>query len=456
VTSPLVPATLFVLAIALQALLPRLRLLVVLLGAALAGAWAVGTKTATTGALFAALPWDVFVILVSLGAISEIFARSRLFDRLAVGVTRLGASDPRRVGPFFAVVMFVISGLVNNLTAVLLVMPVLLVLLRLSGTTRRHLRWTLGPFIVACNLGGASTPVGDFPAILLLGAGAMSFFDYLRLALPAATCGLVLFLAAALVAGRGSGGGREGPGGEGQSEIDRRLTASVVEALYRRVRLDTRLLVPAASSLALMLAGWLILPRFGVTPDLVAWGGAVLAGTFAVLLVRRGSGRLLREVVVKALDAESTLFLFALFFMVGVVRQTGLFQELAGVLLGLPLSPSGRLVVFLVASGLTTGLFSAGPSMAALLEVARELATALPPHAVYVGLAMSVCAGSSFFLTAATSGPLAQSLVARARLRGPGGEALHFGFVDFLPVGVLAFVVILAVAVATSLVLARP
>lgn len=447
-SSPLVPAGIFLAAIVAQALLPRLRLLVVLLGAATAGAWAIGTKTATMGTLLAGLPWDVFVILLALGAISELFARSRLFDRLAVAVTRRGAADARRVGPFFAIVMFLVSAAVNNLTAVLLVMPVLLVLLRLSGTTQRHLRWTLGPFIVACNLGGASTPVGDFPAILLLGAGAMSFFDYLRLAFPAAAAGLVVFLLAARVVGRGAAGVE-------QDALGQRLTLSVIEALYRRVRLEARILLPSAGALGLMVVGWLALPSYGYTPDLVAWAGAVLAGLLVVAAVRRGSGRLVREVVVKAMDAESTLFLFALFFMVGVVRQTGLFQQLAAHLLGLPLSASGRPVVFLVVSGFTTGLFSAGPSMAALLEVARELAVALPPHAVYVGLAMSVCAGSSFFLTAATSGPLSQSLVARARLRGPRGEPLHFGFVDFLPVGVLGFVVIQVVAVVTSLILAR-
>ncbi|HRI67230.1 MAG TPA: hypothetical protein PK156_23465 [Polyangium sp.] len=105
-----------------------------------------------------------------------------------------------------------------------------------------------------------------------------------------------------------------------------------------------------------------------------------------------------------------------------------------------------QLFAFLILAGVLTGLFSAGPSMAALLEVAASLAKRLPPSAVYVGLALSVCAGSSLFLTAATSGPLAQALTERADLRDAQGRRLTFVFFDFLPTGLLGFAVIEMVA----------
>jgi Na+/H+ antiporter NhaD/arsenite permease-like protein len=141
------------------------------------------------------------------------------------------------------------------------------------------------------------------------------------------------------------------------------------------------------------------------------------------------------------------LFLLGLFLMVGAVRRTGLFADLAIALTRLPMAPRLQLVLFLILSGVTTGLFSAGPSMAALLEVAQVLAQKFPPGAVYVGLALSVCAGSSLLLTAATSGPLLQTLTERAQLRDRHGQTLVFGFFDFLPVGLLGFCVIQAVAI---------
>jgi len=120
----------------------------------------------------------------------------------------------------------------------------------------------------------------------------------------------------------------------------------------------------------------------------------------------------------------------------------------------LPLPAAGQLVIFLLLAGVLTGLFSAGPSMAALLDVAEVLAKVFPPTAVYVGLALSVCAGSSLFLTAATSGPMAQMMTERADLRDEHGKQVRFGFFEFLPVGLWGFTIILLVGVAYSLLLA--
>jgi Na+/H+ antiporter NhaD/arsenite permease-like protein len=194
-----------------------------------------------------------------------------------------------------------------------------------------------------------------------------------------------------------------------------------------------------------MIVAWMTLPpEKGATPELVCWVGAG-----AALLAKPALGeRLIRRKV----DIEATLFLLALFVMVVAVRRSGVFSSIARGLVALPISPLAQLIVFVVAAGLLTALFSAGPSMAALLEVADALVRDHPPNAVYVGLALGVCAGSSLFTTAATSGPLAQALTERADLRDSDGRQLRFGFVEFLPVGILSFVVIEAVAITYCLV----
>lgn len=420
-------------ALLLQALLPSRRVLIVTSGAAVACLASTLLGVGTTQRLLAEVPWDVLVILVTLGLLSQLFAASRLFDRLAVAATRLSGADPFRVLLVFTVVMYVVSGVVNNLTALVLVLPVLHVLLKLMGTRQRYVSWLLGLLLVACNLGGAATPIGDFPAILLLGRGSMTFGAYLSRAFPATLCALCVLLLVARFVVRPAAGVPRDP-------VSARLTRAAMEALHRRVRTDRRLLVPAAASLSAMVAAWLFLPaELGVGPELVCWIGAG-----AALLMARKLGETLART---GLDIEAVLFLLSLFVMVGAVRRTGLFDEISRSLERLPVAPSLQLVVFLLLAGVLTGLFSAGPSMAALLEVAESLAQRLPGPAVYVGLALSVCAGSSLFLTAATSGPLAQALTERAGLRDIEGRAIRFGFFEFLPAGLLSFAVIQAVAI---------
>jgi hypothetical protein len=109
----------------LQAVLPRLRLLIVTFGAGLAALVSTLLGIATAPALLREVPWDVLVILVGLGLVSELFVSSRVFDVLAVSAGRWSQADPRRLTALFAVGMYAVSGLVNNLTALLLVLPVL-------------------------------------------------------------------------------------------------------------------------------------------------------------------------------------------------------------------------------------------------------------------------------------------------------------------------------------------
>lgn len=418
----------------LQAALPQRRLLVVMVGAGLACLSSALHGLGGAAALMAEVPWDVLVILAGLGLLTQLFVESRLFGVLAASSARRSGANPRLVLLLFAVVMYLVSCLANNLTALLLVLPVLLTLFKLLVVDRRYLSWCLGTLIVSCNLGGAATPIGDFPAILLLGRGSMSFSAYLVAAAPPTAVALVLLLGVVLLVVRPARGLTA-------DAVSRRLSVAVMDALHRQVRVQRRVLAPPAIALALMLVAWVAVPRSsGVGPELICWigvGGALLC------LPRLGE-RLLRQRV----DVEAALFLLALFVMVAAVRRTGMFQDVAQAIAALPIPPILQLITFLVLAGLLTGVFSAGPSMAALLDVATELATRFPPTAVYVGLALSVCAGSSLFLTAATSGPMAQALTERAGLLDARGQPLRFGFFEFLPVGLLSFGLIQAVGIA--------
>jgi Na+/H+ antiporter NhaD/arsenite permease-like protein len=427
-TAQLVLAGLLLAALVAQAALPALRVLIVVAAAGLACLAALAFGVAAPKALLAAVPWDVLVILVSLGALSSVLAESRLFDRLAVAAARVSRGDPTRVTVVFAAAMYLVSGLVNNLTALLLVMPVQLTLLGLMGVERRYVAWSLGLVLVACNLGGAATPIGDFPAILLLGGGRMDFAAYLVRAGPATAA---IFAVVLLVVMRGVRPAR----GLWSDALSTRVSCAVIEAMHRRVLLRRRLAVPVGLILALMFAAWTLLPpEHGVGPELVCWlGGA------AALAVAPRTGE---DVLRRRFDAEAVLFLLAMFLMVLAVRSSGLFEALARALVDSPLPLGLQLGLFLVLAGLATALFSAGPSMAALLEVADVLARQLPGDVVYVGLALSVCAGSSCLLTAATSGPLAQSLCERADLRDSQDRPIRFGFFEFLPVGLLCAAII--------------
>ncbi|MCC7539928.1 MAG: permease [Deltaproteobacteria bacterium] len=434
----LVLTSILVVTIVLQARFPTRRMLIVLAGAG--GSCLASAVFGGGGSreLLADVPWDVLVLLVTLGLLSEAFVEGRLFAVLAVRAAELSRASPVGIALVFGVAMYCISALMNNLTALVLVLPVVLIILKVSGASQRQVTWTLGTLLVACNLGGAATPIGDFPAILLLGRGAMSFTTYLVRAAPATMVAVLIILVVATLVLRRSQG-RVG------NEVRAAISRSLLRSLYRGARLERRLVLWLSIVFVAMLAAWTLLPASGpISADLVGWVGVLIA-----LAARPAFGE---RAIRTRVDVEAVLFLLALFVMVGAVRRTGVFTLVASGLTSLPVPPSVQLVLFLLLVGVVTGVFSAGPSMAALLEVAAVLATRLPPNVVYVGLALSVCAGSSLFLTAATAGPLAQSLTERTDLVGDDGARVRFGFTQFVPVGVVSFVAIELVAVGYCLI----
>lgn len=430
-------ALVLVLALVAQALLPRFRLLIVMSGAALSCAGAAFWGVASVSTIFAGVPWNVLLILVALGLFTERLAATQLFGLASVALVRIARAQPVALLVLSVLGTYFVSSIVNNLTALMVLLPVLLTVFALSGVSQRYAVWALGALLVACNLGGAATPIGDFPAVLLLGRGTMSFERYLVDAAPVTLLGVTILLLGVVIGVRPA---RDVP----VSPLAQRLTLMTLSQLYRGVRLDWALLAPCLAALLGMMIGWLVLPeRWGISPEMVAWLGAGVT-----LLARPGEGE---AVLKRSVDVESALFLLALFLMVAVVRETGLFVSVAQMLVKAPVGYEGQVMIFLIAAAVMTGLFSAGPSMAALLEVADALTVNHASDPIYIGLALAVCAGSSLFLTAATAGPLMQTLVERAGLRDLKGNRLSFGFREFLPVGIFGFTSILVLAIVRTL-----
>lgn len=421
--------TVFMVTIIAQAVWPHRRFQVVLVGAAMSAATAAATGTLQIAALWQSMPWAVIAILVCLSILAEAVMPSNILGCLAVAACRRSRGRELGLLVIFPSLMFLLSAVVNNLTAMLIVMPIMLTVLKVLGPSDRFRNLLVSSLLVCCNLGGAASPVGDFPAVLLLGSGHMGFASYLA---QAGFACIIIFMVVQAVAVswyllKST---------QRRSRVEQQLAVETISRFYRRTNIRWRVLLPVAISFCMMVAAWIA----GVAPDLVAIVGLAFillaAGARAEGLIRNG------------VDVEPVAYLIGLFMMVGVVESTGVLDVLARPILSLESSPTLMICVFLVLSGVTTGMFSAGPSMAALLPLAQKMANYMTPETVYVGLALSVCAGSSLFLTAATSGPLAQCQIEAAELLSDEGDSARFGFAQFMPFGIVSFFVIQAGAIA--------
>lgn len=418
----------FVGTLILQAVFPNRRQVIVVAGCAICAMLAVGSGATEMKQLWQHVPWNVVAILVALSLFTQLVLPSNIMGFLAVKASGLSRGKEARLLWVFPAMMFVLSGTVNNLAAMNVVLPVVLAILAILSPQQRYLDMLLASLLVACNLGGASTPIGDFPAILLMGHGGVSFTVYLIWALP--VCIVILGLVQLAFYGLHRIRAVE------RTAFEESLAVATIQKLYRRTEIDWPKLIPALLVFAGMFVFWMI----GAAPDLVCLVGV---GALLVLSRKRGESAIRNQI-----EVEPVVFLISLFVMIAAVTSTGILDVLVQPIVGLSDSPQLMLAVFMITAGVLTGLFSAGPSMAALLPVADVLTEYLPPEPVYVGLALAVCAGSSLFITAATSGVLAQEYVDASGMATNDGRRASFGFLQFLPYGALSFMIILTSGIA--------
>lgn len=441
-----------VITLLLQAVMPSRRVSIVMIGAVMSTFVNVFFGRATMETVYHGIHWNVLLILIGLGLFTSILARSNVFGIMAAKATRLTGGVGWLVLVIFSVIMFLVSALLNNITAICLMLPVYLLILQTLGVTQAYLGLFMALILTATNLGGAASPIGDFPAILLISDKdvSMTCGKYATSAGPVCTLILLLVIVAFVIIYNRFCRLRS-------TTLSRRVSLAVTRVLYRNVPIKWSILLPGSLIFAVMVILWAFAPaQWHLSPDLVCLSG--VSGLIAVSLCianpshqENNSVPFVENIVRRETDIESALFLASLFSMVFAVETTGVLKLIGEHLAGLSAQPVICISALMVTTGLSTALFSAGPAMGAMLPIAKQVAPLYPEGTVYIGLALSVCAGSSFLLTAATSGPLTQTLVERFNLITNENQPARFGFWTFLPYGVLSFVIIQVCAIAWTL-----
>jgi Na+/H+ antiporter NhaD/arsenite permease-like protein len=231
--------------------------------------------------------------------------KTGLYDYLAVHAARLSGARPFRLFASLSLITALLSALLPNLTVVLLVVPISFVL---ADT----LEISPFPFVIAevmaSNIGGAATLIGDPPNLLIGGATGLSFDDFLVNLAPVAAAALVATTLLLYFLYRD----------DLQSAETHRSSLIALDA-RTRIR-DAQLLRRQAPVLAAVLAGFFLGQAIDLEPVTVALSGAALI----LVLSRQRIAQALADI-----DWSTLLFFIGLFVLVGALREKGALEHVA-------------------------------------------------------------------------------------------------------------------------------
>jgi len=365
--------------------------------------------------------WNVIFLVLGMMIFMAMFSETGVLRWLSVRAFRLARGNAGLLGLVLVLLTAVTSSLLNNATAMLLMVPLSIQIAEILGV--RPIAYVL-PEVFAANIGGAATIIGDPPSTIVGSHLGLSFFSYAMEAAPVVLMSLVVLLGlSALLYRRELSGARRkaSPGLIAEIEAGAKIT-------------DAPLLRKSAAVGAITLVLFFVGDRFGLPPSVVALTGA----TCLMVWVRPDMHRMLREV-----DWTTLFFFIGIFVLVGGLERGGVLESLAAAVLRLAGSSQGRATGLMIwLSGLVSGVVDNIPYTIAALPVADRLTAAVPAaqgsNVIYWALIFGADLGGNATSIGSAANIVAVGLLAQA------GYRVTFG--RFLRDGVLVTVATLLVA----------
>ncbi|MBI9046964.1 MAG: ArsB/NhaD family transporter [Anaerolineaceae bacterium] len=340
---------------------------------------------------FHSIDWNVIFLLAGMMVIANVIKETGLFQWIALQAVRLGKGDPFRVLIILSLITAVSSALLDNVTIVILIAPVTLFV---ASTLRVNPIPYLIAEILASNIGGMATLIGDPPNILI---GSAAGIDFLTFAYNLAPISLIILLA---FIGLSRFLFKKDLTVKDQSKVDiRELDASAL--ITDPVLLRKSLIVMAGVILGFLLHGALHLE-----PATIALTGA----TLLMLWSKTDPHIALRDI-----EWTTLFFFFGLFITVEAVVEVGLIEIIASAALrltggSLPLTSMLLIWFSAIASGIVDNI----PYTATMIPIVKSLGQAMPAGPLWWSLALGADLGGNLTLVGAAANVVVASLAEKS------------------------------------------
>jgi Na+/H+ antiporter NhaD/arsenite permease-like protein len=324
--------------------------------------------------------WGVIFLLLGMMLIVAVLRRTGLFEYVAIWAAKRARGQPFRILVTLSIVTALASALLDNVTTVLLVAPVTVLVAERLGA--RPVPFLIAE-VLASNIGGTATLIGDPPNIIIGSEAGLSYTEFLVNLGPISLIVLVLFLFAARYFFR-----------RDLAVSDHRVN-EVMQLDEREAIQDAGLLVRSLAILVLVTVGFLVHNTLGYEPATVALLGAGL-----LLLI---AGQQLRELV-EDVEWETLVFFMGLFVMVGGLVKVGVIHSIADAAADLTGgSELGASMLILGVSGVLSGFVDNIPYVAAMAPVVEQLVAGSESAVLWWALALGADLGGNLTTVGASA-----------------------------------------------------
>jgi len=365
--------------------------------------------------------WNVIFLIMGMMIFMAILAETNVFKWIAYRLYTAARGNALLIACALITLTGITSAFLNDVTAILMLVPLSIQIAVAIGLNPLAL---VIPEVLASNIGGAATLIGDPPSTIVGSHLGISFGDYLVNMAPVAIICMIALLVINWVLYR-----------KEFSDTKRTVSKALTEQLLSESKIINHSTLYKALVITLItFIGFFFADYFNqMPPGVVALCGAAIL----IVWVRPNMHNMLREV-----DWTTLLFFIGLFIVVGAMEATGAIGWLATRIIhiaGDNLDKAALLTTWV--SGIASGIVANIPFTVAALPVADYLSANIPGalenRLIYWALILGADLGGNATYLGSAPNIVAVGLLAQA------GYRLTFGrFVrDGVPVTIITLII---------------
>lgn len=360
--------------------------------AAIAGAMVLLlSKMMTVDSAISYIDFNTIGVLIGMMLFVAVVKNSGIFEYIAIKSAKICKGNPWRIMIMFAVITALLSGFLDNVTTVLLIGPMTLAITHILGIDPVPFMITE---ILASNIGGAATLIGDPPNIMIGSAANLSFMDFIgNTGLASVLVMIATMICMYFIYGR-------------KMHVAQEAMQAVMNLDEQKAIKDHALMIKSVVLVVLIALGFVFHAQFGIESCTIALTGAAI-----MLLI----GKQDADEIILGVEWSTILFFTGLFVVVGGLVETGVIGMLGDTLMSLTGGhPVLTMMIILWLSAIFSAILDNIPFVATLIPLILAMQKdGMDVTALWWALSLGACLGGNGTLIGASANVVLSGISAK-------------------------------------------
>mgnify|MGYP001208577669 FL=1 len=372
------------------------------------------------------IDFETLMLLTGMMILVSLIKKSGFFTIVSIKIAEITKGIPLKILVLFSIVTAVMSAFLDNVTTVLIIIPIIIELTRGMGLNPRN--YVLSQVFIS-NVGGTATLIGDPPNVIIGSKVGLSFNQFILNLTPAVIPVFIVVLGYIWFINRVE----FKPINTNMSKlVSVQLLLEKIRYEFANIKIDKKLMIKSLACLLLAILLFITQTITGLAPGVVALGMAMV-----LLIISKANV----EHVLEEVEWSTLLFFTGLFILVGVLEEYGVIEWIAhNVFMNVGDNPYVIVLMVLWVSGIASGFLDNIPFTITMIPIVHLLleSNPIPNNILWWSLALGACLGGNITMIGASANIVSLGIAKK--------YGVEISFIDFMKKGIIVSLLSLVIA----------